>query len=144
MIRSTCWADVGGRYLVLCRRGVPRVGDGRNLFDECLEASLGDLSERRLSFRPLETTYGDDRERDGEDHQDREQVVRDDGGEPFETIVDAWEHIEGHTNGEGAERQRRDPDQSRLAPAGLVRRSDESLDGFFTVPVVLSTGWEAP
>ena len=34
--------------------------------------------------------------------------------------------------------------RSRLAPAGLVRRSDESLDGFFTVPVVLSTGSEAP
>ena len=34
--------------------------------------------------------------------------------------------------------------RSRLAPAGLVRRSDGSLDGLFTVPVVLSTGSEAP
>ena len=34
--------------------------------------------------------------------------------------------------------------RSRLAPAGLVPRSDVSLDGFFTVPVGVIDGFQGP
>jgi hypothetical protein len=85
-----------------------------------------------------------DRERCRQDHEDRKDVVGDDGRETLELRLEPAEDVEGHADGEGGERNDRDPDQVSIRARGprmSPRRIPRSLHHG---PVVLSTRSEAP
>ena len=137
-------ADVGGANLVRGGRRVPRVGDRRHLLDERAEASFGLFAERTFAFGSPEAPHGHDRERRRQDHEDREQVVGDDGRETFEPLETRPKTSKATPMEKAASATTEIQIRSRFAPAGLGCRSDASLGCFTTVPSCYRRVPEAP